>query len=207
MPNLLISPEDCVLLLVDLQPGLSFASSSMDRQLMRNNATAIARTASSFGVPIVASTSASKVFSGPMLADVKSAIGDAPVIERTSMNAWEDEHVRHAVEATARPVLLIAGLVTEACVSFSALSAHAAGLQVRVVADACAGVTLDGHQYGIRRMEQAGITITSWLQVLLEFQRDWTRHATYEAARSVVVDHGAAYGIGLAYARDMIHPA
>jgi hypothetical protein len=55
-------------------------------------------------------------------------------------------------------------------------------------------------------MEAAGATLTSWLQVLLEFQRDWTRHETYEQARSIVVEHGGGYGIGLAYAREMIHP-
>ena len=56
-------------------------------------------------------------------------------------------------------------------------------------------------------MQQAGAALTSWLQVLLEFQRDWTRRATYEAARAIVVEHGGGYGIGLDYARDMIKPA
>jgi hypothetical protein len=56
-------------------------------------------------------------------------------------------------------------------------------------------------------MEAAGAHLTSWLQVLLEFQRDWTRHETYESARSIVVDNGGGYGMGLSYARDMIRPA
>ena len=56
-------------------------------------------------------------------------------------------------------------------------------------------------------MEAAGAKMTSWIQILLEFQRDWTRKETYEAARSIVVDHGGGYGIGLEYAREMIHPA
>jgi len=64
----------------------------------------------------------------------------------------------------------------------------------------------NGHELALRRLERAGAQLTSWLQVLLEFQRDWTRQDTYEAARSIVVDHGGGYGIGLAYAREMIHP-
>jgi nicotinamidase-related amidase len=91
-------------------------------------------------------------------------------------------------------------------VSFPVLSALADGLDVFVVADACGGLTLVSHELALRRMEQAGARLTSWIQVLLEFQRDWTRHATYEAARTIVVANGGGYGMGLAYAREMIHP-
>jgi pimeloyl-ACP methyl ester carboxylesterase len=75
-----------------------------------------------------------------------------------------------------------------------------------VVADTCGGLTATSHEFALRRMEQAGARLTSWIQVLLEFQRDWTRHETYEGARAVVVANGGGYGMGLAYAREMIHP-
>jgi nicotinamidase-related amidase len=78
---------------------------------------------------------------------------------------------------------------------------------VHVVADTCGGLTRASHDAALRRMEQAGAILTSWLQFLLELQRDWTRHETYEAARGIVADHGGGYGIGLDYARDMIKPA
>ena len=78
---------------------------------------------------------------------------------------------------------------------------------MRVVADACGGLTQDSHWAALQRMQQAGAVLTSWLQVLLEFQRDWTRRETYEAARAIVVEHAGGYGIGLDYARDMIKPA
>jgi molybdopterin-binding protein len=87
------------------------------------------------------------------------------------------------------------------------LSALAEGYRVRVVADACGGLTQDSHWAALQRMQQAGAVLTSWLQVLLEFQRDWTRRETYEAARAIVVEHAGGYGIGLDYARDMIKPA
>jgi hypothetical protein len=78
---------------------------------------------------------------------------------------------------------------------------------VRVVTDACGGLTQDSHWAALQRMQQAGAVLTSWLQVLLEFQRDWTRRETYEAARAIVVEHAGGYGIRLDYARDMIKPA
>jgi nicotinamidase-related amidase len=122
------------------------------------------------------------------------------------MNSWEDDGVRAAVQATQRRRLLVSGLLTEACVSFPVLSALTEGYEVFVVADACGGITATSHELALRRMEAAGARMTSWIQVLLEFQRDWTRHATYDDARSIVETHGGGYGIGLAYARDMIKP-
>ena len=125
-PNLsLMRPEGCALLLVDLQAGLAFGVGSEDRQVLLNNAVALARTARVFGIPVVASTSASKVYSGPMMPAVQAAVPDVVPIERRNMNVWEDDHVRAAIEATGRKRLLISGLLTEACVTFGALSALA----------------------------------------------------------------------------------
>ena len=204
--NSLMTPDDCVMLLVDFQAGLAFGVESIDRQVLLNNAVALARTAGAFAVPVIASTSASRVYSGPLLLPLQAALPAVKPIERRSMNVWEDDAARGAVIATSRKRLIVAGLLTEACVSFPVLSALKAGFEVFVVGDACGGLTPAGHDLALRRMDAAGATLTSWLQVLLEFQRDWTRHETYEQARSIVVEHGGGYGIGLAYAREMIHP-
>ncbi|SHM15424.1 hydrolase [Rhodanobacter sp. OK091] len=206
-PLPLITPTDCALLLVDLQAGLAFGVGSIDRQVLRDNVIAVAKTANVFKLPVVASTSASKVYSGPLMPQIQAAIPDVRPIERRNMNAWEDEAARSAIIATGRKRLLIAGLLTEACVSFCALSAKAEGIDVFVIADACGGLTDTSHQLALRRMETAGVTLTSWIQVLLELQRDWTLHETYDGARAIVEAHGGGYGIGLTYARDMIHPS
>lgn len=208
MPDLpLLTPTDCALVLVDVQAGLAFATASSDRQVLRSNAVALARTAVAFDVPVVVSTSASKVYSGPLIPPLRAVLPDVTPIERRNMNLWEDEAAKAAIVATGRRTLVIAGLLTEACVSFPVLSALAEGYKVYVVADACGGLTTASHDAALRRMEQSGATMTSWLQFLLEMQRDWTRHDTYEAARAIVVDHGGGYGIGLDYARDTIKPA
>jgi nicotinamidase-related amidase len=206
LANTLLNPADCAVVLVDEQAGLAFAAGSADRQMLRSNAVALARTAVAFQVPIVVSTSAAKVYSGPLMPALRAVLPDTAPIERRNMNLWEDQAARAAVVATGRKKLIIAGLLTEACVSFPVLSALADGYVVHVVADACGGLTGASHDAALRRMEQAGAVMTSWLQFLLELQRDWTRHETYEAARGIVVDHGGGYGIGLDYARDVIKP-
>jgi nicotinamidase-related amidase len=191
---------------VDQQAGLAFGVGSDDRQILLNNAIALARTAKAFSLPIVASTSATKVYSGPMMPALQRAIPDIIAIDRRNMNAWEDDKVRAAIVGTGRKRLLVSGMLTEACVSFLALSAKTEGYDVFVVGDACGGLTAQSHELALRRMQAAGVQMTSWIQVLLELQRDWTRHDTYDAARAIVEDFAGGYGIGLAYARDMIKP-
>ena len=204
--DVLLKPEECVMLLVDFQAGLGFGVESMPQQIVVNNAIALACTATAFKVPVIASTSATRVYSGPLLPGLQEALPSVNPIERKNMNVWEDEAARNAVVATNRKRLILAGFLTEACVSFPALSALKNGFEVFVVGDACGGLTPQSHEFALRRLEQAGARLTSWIQILLEFQRDWTRHDTYEAARAVVVANGGGYGMGLAYAREMIHP-
>jgi nicotinamidase-related amidase len=202
----LLTPSHCALLLIDHQAGLAFAVESIDRQTLLNNTAALARTAVVFGLPIIASTSATKVYSGPLMPAIQKVVPDVQAIDRKSMNVWEDEAARAAVEATGRKRFLVSGLLTEACVSLTVLSALAEDYDVYVVADACGGLTPTSHDLALRRMESAGARMTSWIQVLLELQRDWTRHETYDGARSIVETYGGGYGIGLSYARDMIKP-
>ncbi len=202
----LLQAAECALLLIDQQAGLAFGVGSTDRQVLLNNTIALARTAAVFKLPVIISTSASKVYSGPLMPAIQAVLPDISSIERRNMNLWEDEAARTAVLKTQRRRLLVSGLLTEACVSFPVLSALSEGYEVFVVADACGGITATSHELALRRMEAAGARMTSWLQILLELQRDWTRHETYDGSRAIVEAFGGGYGIGLAYARDMIHP-
>jgi len=206
-PLHLLEPRDCALLLIDQQAGLAFGVGSIDRQVLMNSVVALAKTATVFGLPVVASTSATKVYSGPLMPAVKAALPGVEPIDRRGMNMWEDNKARAAVLATGRSRLIVSGLLTEACVTFAVLSALSAGLEVYVVGDACGGLATASHELALGRMQAAGARLTSWIQVLLEMQRDWTRHETYDGARAIVESHAGGYGIGLAYARDMIRPA
>jgi nicotinamidase-related amidase len=201
----LLVPEDPVLLLVDPQPGLVFVVESQSRGTLENNLLALAKTAVAFSLPVVLTTSASSKYSGPTLPALRAAIGDVPHIERTGMNAWEDPAVVSAIHATGRKTVVIAGLLTEACVAFTTLSAMASNFDVRVVVDACGASSVIAQETSIKLMMQAGMIPRTWLQFLLELQRDWTRNLTYAAAASIVDAHAGAYGIGLAYAKEMLH--
>jgi len=200
----LITPDNCALVLIDQQAGLAFGVQSIDKQVLLNNSVALVRTALAFDIPIVVSTSATKVYSGPLLPALRAELADHPVVDRRNMNVFEDAAALAAIEATGRKKLLFSGMLTEACISFAVLSAQEAGFESYVVADACGGLTATGHELALRRMQDSGATMTSWLQVVLELQRDWTRHGTYDAARSVIERNGGGYGIGLNYARDML---
>ena len=96
-PLHLLEPKDCALLLVDQQAGLAFGVGSIDRQVLLNNVVALAKTATVFGLPVVASTSATKVYSGPLMPASKSALPGIEPIDRRSMNVWEDDKAREAV--------------------------------------------------------------------------------------------------------------
>jgi nicotinamidase-related amidase len=198
------SPDECALVLLDPQAGLGFAVQSIDRQQLLNNLVALAETALTFNVPIIVSTSATKVYSGPPFPAIRELLPGVPVYERHSMNLWEDDAARQAVIATGRKKLLFAGMLTEGCVSFPVLCSLANGYQAFVVADACGGATVNSHRYALDRMVAKGAQVTSWMQVLLEFQRDWTHKETYDRARGLVERFGGGYGMGLKYARDML---
>ena len=132
--NVLFKPEECAMLLFDFQAGLGFGVESIPRQLVVNNAVGLARTAVAFKVPVIASTTASRVYSGPLLAALQEALPAVKPIERSSMNVWEDDTARNAVVATNRRRLIIAGFLTEACVSFPTLSSLKDGFEVFVLA-------------------------------------------------------------------------
>jgi nicotinamidase-related amidase len=203
----LLAPDQPVVLLVDPQPGLAFAVQSIDRQALTNNLQTLVKIAHAFALSLIVSTSATKVYSGPVMTALRNVLPlDVPVVDRKSMNVREDAAAREAVVKTGRKRIVIAGLLTEACVSFPALDALAEGYEVFVVADACGDATQSGHDLALQRSRDSGAQATSWLQLLLELQRDWTRQATYAAAHGIVESHAGGYGIGLAYARDMLTP-
>jgi len=202
----LLTPSDATLLLVDPQPGLAFAVESSPREALRQNLIALAKTAGAFSMPVVVTTSASKRFSGPIFPELQAVLGTSVPIERTSMDAWDSAEVVSAVSKTGRKAVIVAGLLTEACIFFTAVSALAKGYRVLVVVDACGASSPVAQDISIRLLESQGAELRTWLQVLLELQRDWTRSATYKGASDIVKAHAGAYGIGLNYAKAMIPP-
>ncbi|MEW2304683.1 hydrolase [Streptomyces sp. NPDC006655] len=200
----LLTPDNCAVLFVDHQPQMFFGTGSGDRTAIINSTLGLAKAAKAFGVPVVLSTVAAESFSGPILPQLADVFPGQEIIDRTSMNAWEDAAFVEAVKATGRKKLVIAGLWTEVCVVLPVLSAIAQGYEVYVVADASGGVTPQAHEHAVQRMVQGGAVPVTWVQVLLELQRDWARTETYEAVTNVVKENGGTYGLGLVYAQTII---
>ncbi|MTJ82003.1 MAG: hydrolase [Telmatospirillum sp.] len=202
----LIEPDDCLLILIDHQPQMSFGVASIDRQQLKNNVVALARTAKTFAVPIILTAVETEGFSGYIWPELLDVVRQDP-IERSSMNSWDSEALVAAVKASGRKKLILAALWTEACLLFPTLSALEEGYQVFIVTDASGGTSAESHEAAVRRMEAAGARSTTALTVLLEFQRDWAHRDTYDAVMGIVRDHFGAYGMGVDYAYTHVHKA
>jgi nicotinamidase-related amidase len=201
----LLTPKDHALVLIDYQSQMSFATHSIDAITLRNNAGLIARAAASFKVPTILTTVAEKSFSGPMFREVTDPFPGQALIDRTSMNTWEDEAVIKQVNAIGKTRLVLGGLWTSVCIVGPTLSALEQGFEVYVVADACGDVSTEAHDRAIDRMVQAGARPMTALQYLLELQRDWARTETYESTTGIAKNFGGSYGLGLIYAKTMFH--
>ena len=126
-------------------------------------------------------------------------------IDRTTMNTWEDDRVTDVVEEHGRKRLVIAALWTEVCGVGPVLSAIDEGYEVYFVTDASGGVSEEAHDMAVQRMIQAGAHPITWLQYMLELQRDWNRSETYNVVNEIAKQHGGGYGLGIIYAKTMFN--
>jgi nicotinamidase-related amidase len=175
----LLSPENAALVIIDFQPIQVTSVASMDRRELVQNITAVAKIAKLYDVPVVLSTV--NVRSGmnkPMIHQLADIFPDIDPIDRTTLNAWEDNAFRSAVEATGRKKLIMCAIWTEVCLALPALSAMRAGFDVFPVVDAVGGTSLVAHNAALARMQQGGAQLTSWVQLICELQRDWARNET-----------------------------
>jgi nicotinamidase-related amidase len=199
----LLDPADHVLIMIDHQSQMAFATKSIDPVSLRNNAALVAKAAKGFNVATILTTVAEKTFSGPIFDEIKSTYPDANVIDRTTMNTWEDARIAEQVNSFNKEKIVLAGLWTSVCIVGPALSALDQGFQVYVISDACGDISDEAHERAMERMVQLGARPMTSLQYLLELQRDWARGETYNQTVKTSVEHGGGYGLGLIYARTM----
>lgn len=200
----LLTPRDHTLILIDFQSQMAFATRSISATVLRNNAALIAHSAAGFGVSTILTTVAEKSFSGPMFEEIVTALPEEELIDRTTMNTWEDKNVIERINAIGHRRVVLGGLWTSVCIVGPALSALDQGFEVYVIADACGDVSNEAHERAMTRMIQAGAQPMTSLQYLLELQRDWARTDTYELTTGIAKEFGGAYGLGLVYANTML---
>src|SRR5947209_1482210 len=203
----LLTPDNCVVTLIDLQPQMLFGVSNFDRQTIINNNVALSKAARVFDVPVVLSTVETKGFSGNMWPQIQAVFPKLTPIERTSMNSWDDENFVAAVRKSGRKKIVLTGLWTETCVALPTIQAIHDGYEIYVVEDCCGDVSQLAHDNAMKRVIQAGAKPVTGLSVMLEWQRDWAHKDTYDAVMDIVKTHFGAYGVGVEYAYTMVHGA
>lgn len=204
----ILTPDNSQMIFIDHQPQMAFGVQSIDRQVLKNNTVALAKSAKVFGIPTIITTVETESFSGHTYPELLAVFPEAPLLERSSMNSWDDQKVRDALKKNGRNKVVVSGLWTEVCNCTFALSAmHDADYEIYMVADASGGTSVEAHNYAMDRMVQAGVIPMTWQQVLLEWQRDWAKRDTYDTVLDIVREHSGAYGMGVDYAYTMVHKA
>ncbi len=199
----LLSPTDHLLVLIDFQSQMAFATKSIATELLRNNAALISHAAAVFDVPVILTTVAVDSFSGPMFSEITDAFPGEPMLDRTSMNTWEDQAVIDEVNRIGKTRIVFAGLWTGVCIVGPIASAIDQGFDCYFIADACGDISVEAHERAVQRMIQLGARPMTSLQYLLELQRDWARTETYDSTTGVARKFGGAYGLGITYAKTM----
>jgi nicotinamidase-related amidase len=169
-----LDKNNAAVLLVDHQTGLFSLVKDISANDFRNNVLALASTAKFFNLPTILTTSFEQGPNGPMLPEIRDMFPNAPYIARPGqINAWDNEEFVKAVEATGKKQLIIAGIVTDVCVAFCALSAVEAGYDVFVVTDASGTFDEICRYAAWNRMSKAGAQLVNWFSVACELHRDW----------------------------------
>jgi nicotinamidase-related amidase len=203
-----LTPQNSQLIFIDHQPQMAFGVSSIDRQTLKNNTVALAKAAKLFDIPTIITTVETESFSGHTYPELLGVFPEAPLLERTSMNSWDDQKVRDALAANRRKKVIVAGLWTGICNNMFALGAMLeGGYEIYLVADASGDTTREAHDLAVQRLAQVGAVPVTTLQTILEWQRDWARKGTYNGVIDIVREHMGAYGMGVDYAYTMVHKA
>lgn len=169
-----LNKDDAVVLLVDHQAGLLSLVRDIDPDKFKNNVLALAESAKYFNLPTILTTSFEEGPNGPLMPELVEMFPDAPYIARPGqINAWDNEDFVNAIKATGRKQLIIAGVVTEVCVAFPALSALAEDFDVFVVTDASGTFNQITRDAAWDRMSSEGAQLMSWFGVACELHRDW----------------------------------
>lgn len=191
----LLTPETSLVLILDYQHHVMEGIASADHELLELNARALARAAKAVQAPIILSTIGVKLRGdAPTLPSIRQELADLPEFDRNTMNAWEDDAFRAAVDRSGRHRLIFAGIWTEVCLLYPVLHAQREGFETFFIVDAVGGSTKLAHDIAIQRMIQAGSQPLTLNSLVTEWIRDWGKSPHGTAA----AEHLKWYGPQLA---------
>jgi nicotinamidase-related amidase len=200
----LLTPDNCVVVLIDHQPFQLANVNSHEPTMVINNAIGLAMTAKAYGIPTILTT-VNEERGGLIFKGIQEIFPDRKTINRTYINAWEDKRVVEAVKKTGRQKVVFAALWTEMCLAMPAIQAMGDGYDVYVVTDASGGVSVEAHDMAIRRLVAAGAQPITWLGMAGELQRDWARTQYLEDVAKIFAERGGATGAALAWEMQLLH--
>jgi nicotinamidase-related amidase len=189
--------------LIDHQPFQFANLHSHEPTVIINNVIGLAKLAKAFKVPVIL-TPVLEARGGKLIQGLRDVFPDQKPVDRTYINAWEDERIVDLVKATGRKKLILAALWTEMCLVMPTIHALGEGYDVYIVTDCSGGVSAESHDMAVRRMVQAGAVPITWLALVGEWQRDWARTETLSALAEVLTEHGGGSGVAFAWETQLL---
>lgn len=188
-----LTPENSVLAMIDHQTGLMVGLGDEHPTVLKNNIVGLTRTAKAIGLPSVVTASLPEGPNGPVMPEITDVLGEEVIEREGQINAWDSLAFKQAIEKTGRKKIIMAGIVTDVCLLFPALSAVEEGYDVYAVIDASGTWNKTVQEVTIQRLSQAGVKVTTWASVLAELMNDW-RSDHGEALGQVLAEHTTKYG-------------
>jgi nicotinamidase-related amidase len=170
-----LTAENAALILVDHQIGLMTGVRDYSTGELKHNVVALAKAARALKLPIVVTTTARDSMWGPTFPELVEALPGVPIIDRSTVNAFDDARVAQAIAATGRKELIFAGLSLEVCAAFPAITAIGKGLDAYVAVDASGTFSETKRQTGLLRMHQAGVILSDYATLMVEILADNAR--------------------------------
>nr|WP_249123613.1 MULTISPECIES: hydrolase [unclassified Bradyrhizobium] len=189
--------------MIDHQPYQFANLNSHEPTMIINNVIGLAKTAKVFNVPTILTTVLAER-GGHLIKGLQDVFPEQTPIDRTFINTWQDTNVTDVIKRSGRKQIVLAALWSEICLAMPAIQALGEGYDVFIVTDASGGVSMEAHDMAVRRMVQAGAVPLTWLAVLGEWQRDWAREATAAGVGGVIIEHGGASGVALAWEMQLL---
>src|SRR6267142_744926 len=199
----LLTPEESVVVLIDHQPFQFANLHSHEPTMIVNNVIGLAKFAKAFKVPVILTT-VLEARGGKIIKGLQDVFPDQKPIDRTYINAWQDNRIVDFVKGTGRKKLVMAALWTEMCLAMPTIHALGEGYDVYIVTDASGGVSAEAHDMAVRRMVQAGAVPITWIALSGEWQRDWARESTIADAARILIEHGGASGAAFAWETQLL---
>jgi nicotinamidase-related amidase len=189
-----LTSENAAVVLVDHQVGLMSGVRDYSIAELKHNVVGLAKAAKALKLPLVVTTTARDSMWGPTIPELVEALPGVPIIDRSTVNAFDDPPVAHAIEATGRKKLIFAGLSLEVCAAFPAITAVGKGLDAYVAVDACGTFSKTKRQVGLLRMLQAGVILSDYATLMIEILKDNARPEAGAVYNAIAMDWAQLVG-------------